>query len=63
MAKVMVLTKTGKIIETQVDQTTTEIWEQLRPNPQFGFNPHYIFLSSKGKPIIFNKRYIFKIEE
>jgi len=62
MAKILVLTKTGKIIQTEVDQTVSEIWEQFNPNPQFGFNPHYIFLSSNGKPIIFNKRYIFKIE-
>jgi hypothetical protein len=63
MAKIMVLTKTGRIIETQVDQTVDEIWDQFNPNPQIEFNPNYIILSSKGKPIIFNKRYVFKIEE
>lgn len=65
MSKVEVLTKKGKILKIQTLQSVDEIWEQIMgTNPNKETHQHFLILNtSKGKPYIINKRYIYKIEE
>ena len=69
MAIIWVLTKQGKILKTKIVESVGTIWNKMNggydPNIPYNYaNKDFILLTSaKGKSLIFNKRYLYKITE
>ena len=69
MAIIWVLTKQGKILKTKVIESGTAIWNKMNgsydPNVPYNYaNKDFMLLTDKkGKSLIFNKRYLWKITE
>ncbi len=70
MSTIFVLTKQGKILHTEVKEEVSEIWNRI--NGEYGENSNYnsnvnrefmLLTDEKGKPLIFHKRYLFKVVE
>lgn len=68
MSTIYVLTKQGKILKTEVTETVGEIWVKINGEYEANsvFNPNvnreFMLLTDKdGHPLIFHKRYLFKV--
>ena len=68
MSVIYTLKKDGQIMETQVQDTVGEIWTKMNGNYEVNieynsFNRDFMLLTDlKGQGIIFNKRYLWKID-
>ena len=68
MSVILTLNKKGTPLRTEVDEDVPTIWNYLNrrwdANDELCFheNREWIQLTSKGKPVIFNKHFIWKIE-
>ena len=70
MSTILVLTKQGKILKTEVLESASEVWAKVNgeyePNLVYNSNANreFMLLTDKdGHPLIFHKRYLFKVVE
>jgi len=70
MSTIHILTRQGKIIKIRVLDSMGEIWSKINgeyePNAIYNsnINREFIFLTDhRSKPLIFHKRYLFKITD
>ena len=70
MSTIYVLTKQGKVLKTEVLESVSEVWAKINgeyeANSVFNSNINREFMlltDEKGKPLIFHKRYLFKVTE
>jgi len=68
MSTIHILTKQGKMVKVKTLEDVAEIWNRI--NGDYGLNgfynnnvnrEHMLVTDIKGRPMVFNKRYILKI--